>query len=117
MMTNHKSDYGTIRECLFKIFNGERATFADRINIIQFIDDLHANNASLKRTVEHRDVQLGIMVDKVSELRLENRKLREMVEAMQVCEDDDADAHDCPLYDENEPTRCAYGRIADELGV
>lgn len=110
-------DYNTARERLCDIFNGERATFADRINIIQFIDDLYANNTSLKRTVEHRDVQLGIMVDKVSELRLENRKLRKLVAGMQVCEDDDADAHDCPLYEEGEPTRCAYGRIADELGL
>lgn len=110
-------DYNTARERLCDIFNGERATFADRINIIQFIDDLHANNTSLKRTVEHRDVQLGIMVDKVGELRLENRKLRKLVVGMQVCEDDDADAHDCPLYEEGEPTRCAYGRIADELGL
>ena len=110
-------DYNTARERLCDIFNGERATFADRIGIIEVIDSMHDENENLKRTVKRRDVQLDIMVDKAGELRLKNRKLRRLVAGMQVCEDDDADAHDCPLYDEGEPTRCAYGRIADELGL
>lgn len=110
-------DYNNCRERLFAIFDGERATFADRIHIINFIDHMHDENANLKRTVKRRDVQLDIMVATASELRLENRMLRKLVDGMQVCEDDDADAHDCPLYDEGEPTRCAYGRVADELGL
>lgn len=110
-------DYNTARERLYDIFNGKRATFADRIGIIEVIDDMHSENENLKRTVERREMQLDIMVNKVGELRLENKKLRKLVAGMQACEDDDADAHACPLYDEGEPTRCAYGRIADELGL
>lgn len=136
-MMDHNTDYDTVRERLLAIFDGERATFADRIHIINFIDDMHDENENLKRTAKRRDVQISIMVDKMGELRsenlqlglrvdkvgklrLENRVLRKLVAGMQVCEDDDADAHDCPLYDEGEPTRCAYGRysrIADELGL
>lgn len=114
---DHRNDYDNCRERLFAIFDGERATFADRIHVINFIDNMHDENANLEMTVKRRDVQLGIMVDKVGELRLENRMLRKLVAGMQVCEDDDAGAHDCPLYDEGEPTRCAYGRVADEMGL
>lgn len=110
-------DYNTARERLYDIFNGKRATFADRIGIIEVIDDMHSENVRLHRNLKRHGVQIEVLADKVTDLCVENRKLRDLLEAIRVCEDDDADAHDCPLYDEGEPTRCAYGRIADELGL
>lgn len=50
-------------------------------------------------------------------LRYENAALRSLVAAMLVCMDDDADARECPLYDENEPHRCAMKRVLWELGL
>lgn len=47
----------------------------------------------------------------------DNSKLRMLVEGMQWCEMEDADARLCPLYDEHEPYRCMKRRLMDELGV
>lgn len=47
----------------------------------------------------------------------ENNKLRSIIEGQQVCADDDADAKDCPLYDESEPYRCKKERLMEELGL
>lgn len=60
---DHRNDYNNCRERLFAIFDGERATFADRINIINFIDNMHDENANLKRTVKRRDVRLCVNAD------------------------------------------------------
>lgn len=53
----------------------------------------------------------------IAKYEAENMKLRMLVEATEVCNDDDADAHDCPLYDECEPYRCAKERLMQELGI
>ena len=50
-------------------------------------------------------------------LRYENAALRSLVAAMRVCDDSEADARTCPLYDENEPHRCAMERVLWELGL
>ena len=45
------------------------------------------------------------------------RKLRDLFDGMLVCEDDEADATECPLYDEDEPNRCRMGRYMSDLGI
>ena len=44
-------------------------------------------------------------------------KLRALLKGQQVCADDEADARDCPLYDESEPYRCKKERLMQELGI
>lgn len=53
----------------------------------------------------------------IAKYEAENMKLRMLVEGQQVCSDEEADAHDCPLYDEREPYRCAKERLMQELGI
>lgn len=110
-------DYNTARERLYDIFNGKRATFADRIGIIEVIDDMHSENVRLHRNLKRHGVQIEVLADKVTDLCVENRKLRDLLEAIRVCEDDDADASDCPLYDKEKPNRCGYEAMIRELGI
>lgn len=49
-------------------------------------------------------------------LAAENAKLRDAVLALLTCENDDMDAHDCPMYDESKPNRCKLEMILYELG-
>lgn len=53
----------------------------------------------------------------IAKYETENAKLRMLLEGQQVCSDEKADAHDCPLYDEREPYRCAKERLMQELGI
>ena len=58
--------------------------------------------------------------DLVRENRLlaeQNDALKELVRGYEYCAIDDADAKDCPLYDESEPYRCKRDRMLGELGV
>ena len=55
--------------------------------------------------------------DEAELLKYENEALRSLITAMRVCMDDDADARTCPLYDDNEPNRCAMWRVMEELGL
>lgn len=43
--------------------------------------------------------------------------LEDLVRGLEMCGDDDADAHDCPLYDESEPYRCKKDRLMCKLGI
>ena len=47
----------------------------------------------------------------------ENRTLRDLIMGAKFCADDDADAKDCPLYDEDEPYRCKRERLMAEVGI
>ena len=47
----------------------------------------------------------------------ENLRLKALLRGQQVCDDPDADAKDCPLYDEDEPYRCKRDRLMRELGI
>ena len=47
----------------------------------------------------------------------ENHRLREVVRALLVCDDDDADAHGCPMYDEHAEDRCRLDAALVELGI
>lgn len=53
----------------------------------------------------------------LSETLEDNSKLRKLVEGMQWCAIEDADAKFCPLYDESEPYRCMKERLMAELDV
>lgn len=53
----------------------------------------------------------------IAKYEAENMKLRMLLEGQKVCSDEEADAHDCPLYDEREPYRCAKERLMQELGI
>ena len=53
----------------------------------------------------------------IHDYREENEKLRRLVEGMRVCNDDSADAQECPLYDSDEEYRCAMDRLMAELGL
>lgn len=58
--------------------------------------------------------------DLVRENRLlteQNDALKELVRGCEYCAIEDADAKDCPLYDESEPYRCKRDRMLGELGV
>lgn len=43
--------------------------------------------------------------------------MEDLVLGLETCGDDDADAHDCPLYDESEPYRCKKDRLMAKLGI
>ena len=53
----------------------------------------------------------------LSEVLEENSKLRALVEGMEWCKLEDADAKFCPLYDEDEPFRCKKERYLKEVGL
>ena len=53
----------------------------------------------------------------LSEVLENNAKLRALVEGMEWCKIDDADAKFCPLYDEDEPFRCKKERYLKEVGL
>lgn len=53
----------------------------------------------------------------IAKYEAENMKLRMLIEGHKVCSDEEADAHDCPLYDGREPYRCAKERLMQELGI
>lgn len=67
------------------------------------------NNAFSKAQV---DTQMAYI-----EAECEVKLLRDIVRGMQLCDIEDADAHDCPLYDEDEPNRCKKDRLLRELGL
>lgn len=54
---------------------------------------------------------------RVDDVAAENAMLRDVVNAMRICDDDDADGRDCPLYDESEPYSCKMDRVLGELGL
>jgi len=53
----------------------------------------------------------------VNELIDENEKLRSIIIAQHICESDDEDGRNCPLYDEFVPYRCKLDRMLSELGL
>ena len=52
----------------------------------------------------------------VEELEAENARLSNVVIAFLMCADDDADAHECPMYDEDAPDRCRLWETLVDLG-
>ena len=67
------------------------------------------------RSDERKAAELGY--GGIKHLEAENEALRGFIAAMFVCTSDDADARTCPLYDEDEPNRCAKERVMEELGL
>lgn len=57
------------------------------------------------------------MDETIEALREKNMKLRALIDGDRICLSDDADAHECPLYDINEPYRCKRDRYMRELGL
>lgn len=54
---------------------------------------------------------------KKKQLKAENKMLRKLVRGLLWCRIEDADACDCPLYDEGEEYRCKRERLLQELGL
>lgn len=55
-------------------------------------------------------------LDGIRQTESENERLRTLVRGLIVCGDTDADARDCPLYDEDEEFRCRKERMLEDLG-
>lgn len=72
------SDYEEIRKRLLDLFSGERVTFADRVHILNYLDNLNKDN----------------------------ERMRYLVQALRICSSKDADARDCPFYDKGSVFHC-----------
>ena len=53
----------------------------------------------------------------IDDLLDENSKLRALVAGQVICDAEDADGRECPLYDANDPYRCKRDRYMRELGL
>lgn len=60
---------------------------------------------------------IALMATRIVELEEENNILLSLVEADRICSDDEADARECPLYDESEQYRCSKERAMRRLGL
>lgn len=94
------------------------------------IQDMEDDNAKLRDKIEnqaHEITRMREALERVNgELKpwkkqadrfaAENAKLRDAVLALLTCENDDMDAHDCPMYAEDEPNRCKLEKTLYELG-
>ena len=67
-----------IRKRLLDLFDGERVTCADRAHILDYLDNLNKDN----------------------------ERMSYLVQALRVCSSKDADARECPFYDENSVFHC-----------
>ena len=72
------SGYEEIRERLLELFDGERVTFADRVQILDYLDNLNEDN----------------------------ERMSYLVKALRICSSKDADARDCPFYDKDSVFHC-----------
>lgn len=66
-------------------------------------------------SIDHMDAdEMRELLSKTLEVK---SKLMALVEGMEWCKSEDADAKFCPLYDENEPFRCKKERYFKEVGL
>lgn len=74
-------------------------------------------DAGYENYIERLHADIDKLTDENCELAAENEKLRKLVSGLLYCALEDADAHDCPLYDEFEPYLCVKDKLIAELGV
>lgn len=75
--------------------------------------------AQLRGTIQARiesDRKAKRHLDGIRQTESENERLRTLVRGLIVCGDTDADARECPLYDEGEEFRCRKETMLAELG-
>ena len=77
---------------------------ADHLQLANWLTDLRM----------HRESELT-SADEAT--RGENATLRALVRGLLWCDMENADACDCPLYDENEEYRCKKERLLREVGI
>lgn len=97
-------------ELLSGVLNGKRATFSDRIRLVEYFEGLYEDVRRARKKIDRLN-------DVLDRRKSRNDKLTLLARGLMVCADDDADAHDCPLYSEDGPSRCMAGQLIDELGL
>lgn len=80
-------------------------------------DEMCAALVSMEEQAESDDRRYMRLLTQYRRVCAENDCLRDLVRGFQTCTDDEADARDCPMYDEGEPYRCKRDRIIGELGL
>lgn len=99
---------------------GERLNFADRIRLVDKVEQLEAENAELREQVASLIDRSFRVADKMNCLNTENEKLRELVSVMPYCMD--TRCLECPLCSKFDPSiggvpECMAGAKLYELGI
>lgn len=71
----------------------------------------------VRKTLKKLNREIMSIVRENKILTEQNEALKELVRGYEYCAIEDADAKECPLYDESEPFRCKRDRMLGELGV
>lgn len=74
-------------------------------------------NVTREESIDINHMDTDELRETLSEVRLNNAKLRALVAGMEWCKIEDADAKLCPLYDDDEPFRCNRERYLKEVGL
>ena len=77
----------------------------------------HRYDAGYENYIERLHGHIDRLRDENCGLVDENEKLRKLVSGLLYCALEDADAHDCPLYDEFEPYLCLKDKLLSDLGI
>lgn len=77
----------------------------------------HRYDAGYENYIERLHSDIDRLMGENCELADENEKLRKLVGGLLYCALKDADAHDCPLYNEFESYSCMKDKLLLELGI
>ena len=89
----------------------------ENLSLRERVERMWRANVGKNNDILLLNAEIGDLRQEVEQLKRDKKNIRDIVIALLICGDDDADGRDCPMYREDAEWHCALDAALKSIGI